>query len=112
MRRVVVTGMGIVSPLGIGVENVWNRLLKAESGISGVQSVDVTDLPCKVAGEVPRGDTASGKFNADDYVPPKDQKKMDTFIIMAMGAAQKPAMPRRLMVDSVPPATITSASPS
>ena len=89
MRRVVVTGMGIVSPLGVGVENVWNRLLKAESGISGVQSVDVTDLPCKVAGEVPRGDTASGKFNADDYVPPKDQKKMDTFIIMAMGAAQE-----------------------
>src|SRR4030095_13096269 len=89
MRRVVVTGMGIVSPLGVGVENVWNRLLKAESGIQGVQSVDVTDLPCKVAGEVPRGDTASGKFNADDYVPPKDQKKMDTFIIMAMGAAQE-----------------------
>ena len=89
MRRVVVTGMGIVSPLGVGVENVWNRLLKAESGIQGVQSVDVTDLPCKVAGEVPRGDTASGKFNADDYVSPKDQKKMDTFIIMAMGAAQE-----------------------
>jgi len=89
MRRVVVTGMGIVSPLGVGVENVWNRLLKAESGIRGVQSVDVTDLPCKVAGEVPRGDTASGKFNADDYVPPKDQKKMDTFIVMAMGAAQQ-----------------------
>jgi 3-oxoacyl-[acyl-carrier-protein] synthase II len=89
MRRVVVTGMGIVSPLGVGVENVWNRLLKAESGIQGVQSVDVTDLPCKVAGEVPRGDTASGKFNADDYVSPKDQKKMDTFIIMAMGAAQQ-----------------------
>jgi 3-oxoacyl-[acyl-carrier-protein] synthase II len=89
MRRVVVTGMGIVSPLGVGVENVWNRLLKAESGIQGVQSVDVTDLPCKVAGEVPRGDTSSGKFNADDYVPPKDQKKMDTFIIMAMAAAQQ-----------------------
>jgi 3-oxoacyl-[acyl-carrier-protein] synthase II len=89
MRRVVVTGMGIVSPLGVGVENVWNRLLKAESGIRGVQSCDVTDMPCKIAGEVPRGDTASGKFNADDYVPPKDQKKMDTFIIMAMGAAQE-----------------------
>ena len=73
MRRVVVTGLGIVSPLGIGAENVWNRLLKAESGIRGVQSCDVTDLPCKIAGEVPRGDTASGKFNADDYVPPKDQ---------------------------------------
>src|SRR5687768_7648794 len=89
MRRVVVTGMGIVSPLGVGVENVWNRLLKAESGISGVQSCDVSDLPCKIAGEVPRGDTAFGRFNADDYVPPKDQKKMDTFIVMAMGAAQQ-----------------------
>jgi len=89
MRRVVITGMGIVSPLGVGLENVWSRLLKSESGIQGVQSVDVTDLPCKVAGEVPRGDTSSGKFNADDYVPPKDQKKMDTFIVMAIGAAQQ-----------------------
>jgi 3-oxoacyl-[acyl-carrier-protein] synthase II len=89
MRRVVVTGIGIVTPLGIGVENVWNRLLKAESGIRGVQSCDVTDLPCKIAGEVPRGDTSSGKFNADDYVSPKDQKKMDTFIVLAMGAAQQ-----------------------
>ncbi|MGH6893180.1 MAG: beta-ketoacyl-ACP synthase II [Dongiaceae bacterium] len=89
MRRVVVTGMGVVSPLGVGAENVWNRLLKSESGIRGVQSCDVTDLPCKIAGEVPRGDTSSGKLNADDYVPPKDQKKMDTFIIMAIAAAQQ-----------------------
>ncbi len=89
MRRVVVTGLGIVSPLGVGAENVWNRILKAESGISGVQSCDVTDLPCKIAGEVPRGATASGKFNADDYVPPKDQRKMDTFIVMAIAAAQQ-----------------------
>jgi 3-oxoacyl-[acyl-carrier-protein] synthase II len=89
MRRVVVTGMGIVSPLGVGVENVWSRLLKSESGIRGVQSCDVTDLPCKIAGEVPRGDTASGKFNADDYVAPKDQRKMDTFIVLAMAAAQQ-----------------------
>jgi 3-oxoacyl-[acyl-carrier-protein] synthase II len=88
MRRVVVTGMGIVSPLGVGVEHVWKRLLNAESGISGIQSCDVSDLPCKIAGSVPLGDTASGKFNADDYVTPKDQKKMDPFIIMAMAAAQ------------------------
>jgi 3-oxoacyl-[acyl-carrier-protein] synthase II len=89
MRRVVITGLGIVSPLGVGAENVWNRILKSESGIRGVQSCDVTDLPCKIAGEVPRGDTASGKFNADDYVPPKDQRKMDTFIVMAIAAAQQ-----------------------
>jgi len=89
MRRVVVTGMGIVSPLGVGVEHVWKRLLNAESGISGIQSCDVSDLPCKIAGSVPLGDTASGKFNADDYVPPKDQKKMDTFIVMAIAAAHE-----------------------
>ncbi|TXH33487.1 MAG: beta-ketoacyl-[acyl-carrier-protein] synthase II [Rhodospirillaceae bacterium] len=89
MRRVVVTGMGIVSPLGVGVDHVWKRLLNAESGISGVQSCDVSDLPCKIAGQVPLGDTASGKFNADDFVSPKDQKKMDPFIIMAMGAAEE-----------------------
>ncbi len=89
MRRVVVTGIGVVSPLGVGAENVWNRLLKSESGIRGVQSCDVTDLPCKIAGEVPRGDTASGKFNADDYVPPKDQRKMDAFIVLAMAAAHQ-----------------------
>jgi 3-oxoacyl-[acyl-carrier-protein] synthase II len=89
MRRVVVTGLGVISPLGVGAENVWSRLLKSESGIRGVQSCDVTDLPCKIAGEVPRGDTASGKFNADDYVPPKDQRKMDTFITMAIAAAQQ-----------------------
>ncbi len=88
MRRVVVTGMGIVSPLGVGVEHVWKRLLNAESGLSSIKSCDVSDLPCKVAGEVPLGDTASGKFNADDYVSSKDQKKMDPFIIMAMAAAQ------------------------
>jgi 3-oxoacyl-[acyl-carrier-protein] synthase II len=89
MRRVVITGLGVVSPLGVGAENVWSRILKSESGIRGVQSCDVTDLPCKIAGEVPRGDTASGKFNADDYVPPKDQRKMDSFIVMAMAAAQQ-----------------------
>jgi 3-oxoacyl-[acyl-carrier-protein] synthase II len=88
MRRVVVTGMGIVSPLGVGAEHVWKRLLNAESGISVVQSCDVSDLPCKIAGSVPLGNTADGNFNADDYVAPKDQKKMDSFITMAIAAAQ------------------------
>jgi 3-oxoacyl-[acyl-carrier-protein] synthase II len=87
MRRVVVTGMGIVSPLGVGVEHVWKRLLKAESGLSGIQSFDVSDLPCKVAGQVPLGDKASGNFNPDEYVSGKDQKKMEPFIIMGVAAA-------------------------
>jgi 3-oxoacyl-[acyl-carrier-protein] synthase II len=87
MRRVVVTGLGLVTPLGIGVENVWKRLLNSESGIGAIQSFDVSDLPAKIAGQVPRGETAEGKFNADDWVPPKDQRKMDDFIIFAIGAA-------------------------
>jgi 3-oxoacyl-[acyl-carrier-protein] synthase II len=89
MRRVVVTGIGIVSPLGVGAERVWRRLVNGESGISSIQSFDVSDLPAKIAGQVPRGDIKSGNFNPDEYVPPKDQKKMDDFILMAMGAAHE-----------------------
>jgi 3-oxoacyl-[acyl-carrier-protein] synthase II len=89
MRRVVVTGLGLVTPLGIGVEPVWKRLLNAESGIRGVQSCDVSDLPCKIAGEVPRGERSSGKFNPDEYILPKDQRKMGTFIHFAIAAAEE-----------------------
>ena len=89
MRRVVVTGIGIVSPLGVGKEHVWKRLIKGESGISSIQSFDVSDLPAKIAGQVPRGETSSGNFNPDDFVTPKDQKKMDDFIVMAMAAAHE-----------------------
>jgi 3-oxoacyl-[acyl-carrier-protein] synthase II len=87
MRRVVVTGIGLVTPLGIGAEHVWRRLLNGESGIGAIQSFDVSDLPAKIAGQVPRGETAEGRFNVDDWVPPKDQRKMDIFILFAMGAA-------------------------
>jgi 3-oxoacyl-[acyl-carrier-protein] synthase II len=87
MRRVVVTGMGLVTPLGVGTEYVWKRIINGESGISGIQAFDVSDLPCRIAGEVPLGDKSSGKFNPDDYVLPKDQRKMGRFIHFAMGAA-------------------------
>src|SRR3954447_19862698 len=87
MRRVVVTGMGLVTPLGIGLERVWGRLLAGESGIRAIQSFDVSDLPSRIAAQVPQGDQASGLFNADDWVPPKDQRRMDQFIVFAMGAA-------------------------
>jgi 3-oxoacyl-[acyl-carrier-protein] synthase II len=89
MRRVVVTGLGLVTPLGCGVEATWKRLVAGESGLGAIQAFDVSDLPCKVAASVPRGDTASGGFNPDDWVPPKDQKKMDEFIIFALAAAQQ-----------------------
>ncbi|MGD9614253.1 MAG: beta-ketoacyl-ACP synthase II [Alphaproteobacteria bacterium] len=87
MRRVVVTGMGLVTPLGIGLDHVWNRLIEGESGIRAIQSFDVSDLPSRIAGQVPRGERASGLFNADDWVPPKDQRRMDEFIVYALAAA-------------------------
>jgi 3-oxoacyl-[acyl-carrier-protein] synthase II len=87
MRRVVVTGLGMVTPLGSGVEPTWKRLINGESGICGIQSFDVSDLPAKIGGLVPRGETSSGSFNADDWVPPKDQRKMDEFIVFGLAAA-------------------------
>ena len=86
-RRVVVTGMGIASPLGLGVENVWKRLINGESGISNIQSFDVGDLPAKVAGQVPQGTKADGKLDISEWIPIKDQKKMDRFIQLALVAA-------------------------
>src|SRR5277367_4010721 len=87
MRRVVVTGMGLVTPLGIGLERNWQHLVEGVSGIRAIQSFDVSDLPARIAAQVPRGETASGLFNADDWVPPKDQRKMDGFIVYALAAA-------------------------
>jgi 3-oxoacyl-[acyl-carrier-protein] synthase II len=89
MRRVVVTGIGLVTPLGVGADHVWKRLVAGRSGIGAIQKFDVSDLPSKIAGQVPRGETASGDFNADDWVPPKEQRKMDEFIVFALAAAQQ-----------------------
>jgi 3-oxoacyl-[acyl-carrier-protein] synthase II len=79
--------MGMVTPLGCGVEPTWKRLINGESGLRGIQSFDVSDLPSKIGGLVPRGETSSGSFNADDWVPPKDQRKMDEFIVFGLAAA-------------------------
>jgi 3-oxoacyl-[acyl-carrier-protein] synthase II len=87
MRRVVVTGMGIVSPLGLGVENVWRRLTNGESGIAAIQSFDVTELTSKVAGQVPQGARSDGRLDISEWIPTKDQKKMDRFIQLALVAA-------------------------
>tara|TARA_A100001037_G_scaffold287917_1_gene297973 strand:+ start:5984 stop:7243 length:1260 start_codon:yes stop_codon:yes gene_type:complete len=88
MRRVVVTGIGLVTPLASGVDETWSRLLAAESGAGSIQKFDTSDLACRIACEVPRGEGA-GLFNADDYVAPKDQRKVDLFIIFGMAAAQQ-----------------------
>jgi 3-oxoacyl-[acyl-carrier-protein] synthase II len=87
MRRVVVTGMGAVTPLGIGVEHVWKRLLAGESGIGAIQSFDVADLPAKIAGQIPQGSKADGRLDLNEWMSAKDQRKMDRFIALALVAA-------------------------
>ena len=86
-RRVVVTGMGIVSPLGLGVERNWSRLVAGENGFGRISSFDASDLPAQVAGEVPAGPTESGGLTLSDWIPVKDQKKMDRFIHLGLVAA-------------------------
>ncbi len=87
MRRVVVTGMGIACPLGLGVEHVWRRLINAKSGIGAIQAFDTKDLPCKVAGQVPAGVKADHGLDLSEWIPVKDIKKMDRFIHLALVAA-------------------------
>ncbi len=86
-RRVVVTGMGIASPLGVGVGHVWRRLVEGQSGITAIQSFDTDDLACKVAGQVPTGTRDEGGLTLSEWLPVKDQKKMDRFIHLGMVAA-------------------------
>ncbi len=88
-RRVVVTGMGIACPLGLGVEQVWKRLIEGESGINAIQSFDTTELTAKIAGQIPLGTRAEGKLDISEWIPVKDQKKMDRFIHLAVVAASE-----------------------
>jgi 3-oxoacyl-[acyl-carrier-protein] synthase II len=89
MRRVVVTGLGMVTPLACGVEPTWQRLLAGESGIARIENFEVSDLACKIAGQIPRGDGSDGSFNADQWMEPKEQRKVDDFILFGMAAAQQ-----------------------
>ena len=86
MRRVVVTGMGLVTPLGVGVPHVWGQLLAGKSGIKRIEAFDVSDLPAKIAGLVPLG-SAPGSFEATETVDAKELRRNDTFIIYAIKAA-------------------------
>lgn len=87
-RRVVITGMGLVTPLGVGIDHVWKRLIAGESGVSVITKFETADMKTRIAGQVPRGDVA-GEFNPDNYIEPKEQKKMDEFIHFAMAAADE-----------------------
>ena len=87
MRRVVVTGMGMLTPLGCGVEPTWSRLLKGESGAKKVDTFEVSDIAAKIACVIPRGDGTNGTYNPDQWMEPKEQRKVDDFIVYGMCAA-------------------------
>ncbi|MBT5513645.1 MAG: beta-ketoacyl-ACP synthase II [Rhodospirillaceae bacterium] len=89
MRRVVITGMGMVTSLGIGVDRNWDGLLAGKSGIRAIENFDVSDLPAKIAGQVPEGPTEDGLFFSDDWVSPKDRRRMDDFIVYGLCAAKQ-----------------------
>jgi 3-oxoacyl-[acyl-carrier-protein] synthase II len=89
MRRVVVTGMGMLTPLGCGVEQTWSRLIKGESGAKKVDTFEVSDIAAKIACVIPRGDGTNGTYNPDQWMEPKEQRKVDDFIIYGMCAARQ-----------------------
>ena len=87
LRRVVVTGLGMVSPLGGDVANTWSRLLAGHSGVRPIENFDVSDIACQIAAQVVRGDGTNGTFNPDQWLDGKDQRKVDDFILYAVAAA-------------------------
>ena len=89
MRRVVITGLGLVSPLASGVEETWKRLIAGESGARRITEFEVDDLACQIACRIPVGDGTNGTFNADLHMEPKEQRKVDPFIVYAVGAADQ-----------------------
>ena len=89
MRRVVVTGLGMVTPLGSGVEHVWSRLIAGDSGAARVSSFETDDLACKIACQIPLGDGTNGTFNPDAAMEVKEQRKVDPFIVYAIAAAKE-----------------------
>jgi 3-oxoacyl-[acyl-carrier-protein] synthase II len=88
MRRVVITGIGLVTPLGCGADYVWSNLTSGQSGARRVTEFDVSDIACQIGCFIPRGNGA-GEFNPDDWMEPKEQRKVDDFIVFAMSAADQ-----------------------
>ncbi|MCG8504021.1 MAG: beta-ketoacyl-ACP synthase II [Sphingomonadales bacterium] len=89
MRRVVVTGLGLVTPLACGVKESWDRLINGESGAGPITRFDPGDLTARIACEIPHGDGTDGTYNPDDWMSPKDQRRVDRFIVYGMAAAQQ-----------------------
>jgi len=88
MRRVVITGMGVVTPLACDMENSWQRLINAQSGIAAIKSFDVSDLPAKIAGQIEEGE-GKGQFKPDNFLNAKERRRMDDFIVYGLAAAQE-----------------------
>ncbi len=89
MRRTVITGLGMVSPLANGVDATWIRLLEGRNAAARISAFEVSDLSCQIACRVPRGDGSDGTFNPDAWMEPKEQRKVDDFIIYAVAAADQ-----------------------
>ena len=89
MRRVVVTGLGLVTPLGCGVEETWSALLAGKNGARRVTEFEVGDISCQIASFIPRKTGQPGDFNPDDWMEPKESRKVDDFIVYAMAAAEQ-----------------------
>ncbi len=87
MRRVVVTGLGMVTPLACGVEETWSRLLAGQSGAGPITRFDTSNVVTTYACEIPMGDGSDGTFNPDDWMEPKDRRKVDDFILYGIAAA-------------------------
>jgi 3-oxoacyl-[acyl-carrier-protein] synthase II len=89
LRRVVVTGLGLVTPLGCGVAPTWANLLAGKSGARRIEEFEVADLAAQIACFIPRGSKAEGKYNPDDWMEPKESRKVDDFIVYGMAAAEE-----------------------
>ena len=89
MRRVVVTGLGLVTPLACGVEESWSRLIASKSGARTLEGFEISDLTTKIGCQVPRGDGSNGTFNPDQWMDSKEQRRVDEFILFGMAAARQ-----------------------
>ena len=87
-RRVVITGLGMISPLATGVEKSWQKIINGQSGIGKIDLFDTSNVSCSIAGQVKFGNN-EGEFNPDNFIDPKEQRKMDRFIHFAIGAAEE-----------------------
>src|SRR6185295_6203426 len=99
-RRVVVTGLGMVTPLACGVEETWSRLLEGQSGARRITHFNIDDMPTKIAANVPRGDGSNGTFNPDQWVDAKEQRRVDDCIIFCLTAAQQAFDDAKLVLDT------------